>query len=138
MDILQTVKDAIHANDVYSGTLNLATLELKLKEYTSSIEKIIKKFFEKKRLRHTNTKVERINRLENQYNFFLFDERFFAVPKEFQFPKNMWLKQAWSCWLIGFPIYRNNVGDENLSIVKLEPFQNIRPTLLQKKLISVP
>ena len=39
MDILQTVKDSIHANDVQSGTLHLATLELKLKEYTSSEEK---------------------------------------------------------------------------------------------------
>ena len=99
MRILHITKDAIHANDVQSCTLNLVTLELKYKEHTSSVEKVIENIFEKKRLRDTNTRVERSNRLENQLNLFLYNERFFVVPKEFQFPKNMQLKQAWTCWL---------------------------------------
>ena len=125
MGILQTVKDAIHAND---------KLELKLKEHTSSVEKIIENVFEKKRLRDTNAQVERSNRLENQHNLILYNGRFFAVSKEFQFPKNMRLKQEWSCWLKGFPNYRNIIGDGNVRIVKINPFRNIRPTLLPKKI----
>ena len=46
----------------------------------------------------------------------------------------MRLKQAWSCWLKGSPNYRNNVGDGNVPIVKINPFLHIRPTLLPKKI----
>ena len=44
--IIQTVRDAIFANDLQSKTLYLATLENKLNEHTNSIEKIIEKVFE--------------------------------------------------------------------------------------------
>ena len=65
MCILQTIKDVIHVNDVQSDTH-----ELKLKDNTSSVDKIIENIFEKKRLRDTNAQVERSNRLENQHNLF--------------------------------------------------------------------
>ena len=39
--IIQTIRDAMYANDLQSGTLNLATLENKLNEHTTSVEKIM-------------------------------------------------------------------------------------------------
>ena len=100
--IIQTVKDAIYANDLQSGTLNLATLENKLNEHMTSVEKIIQIFFKNNNLISTDVAQQVINRNAEKV-FFAYDGKFYGLPKDFQFPKNMHLKQAWSCWRQGFP-----------------------------------
>ena len=60
MGILQAVKDSIHESDVHLGSLEMVTLEFKLIEHSCSVEKIIEKVFEKKRLKDKNLQVESI------------------------------------------------------------------------------
>ena len=42
--IIQTLRDAIFANNLQPGTLNLVMLENKLNEHTNSVEKKLRKF----------------------------------------------------------------------------------------------
>ena len=53
--IIQTVRDTIFANDLQSGTLNLATLENRLNEHTNSVEKIIEKVLETRSFNQSTT-----------------------------------------------------------------------------------
>lgn len=130
--IIQTVRDAIFANDLQSGTLNLATLENKLNEHTNSVEKIIEKVFETRGFNQSTTMAQQVIETGSRQELFSYDNRFYAVPKGFQFPKNMKLKQAWLCWRQGFPYYRQKENDK-IKIVSIKPFRQIKPTLLPKK-----
>ena len=104
--IIQTVRDAIFANDLQSGMLNLATLENELNEHTNSVEKNIEKVLETRGFNQSTTMAQQVIKTGSRQELFLYDNRFYAIPKGFQFHKNMKLKQAWLYWRQGFPYYR--------------------------------
>ena len=97
--IIQTVRDTIFANDIQSGTLNLATLKNKLNENVNNVEKNVEKVFESRGFNHSTTMGQQaVDKTNSRQELFLYENRFYVVPKGFKFPQNMKIKQAWFCW----------------------------------------
>ena len=90
----------------------------------------MKTYFKNNDLISTDIAQQVINR-NAEKAFFACDGKFYAVPKDFQCPKNLCLKQAWSCWRQGFPNFRHSENGQ-IHIVRIRPFRSIKPTMLPK------
>ena len=64
---------------------------------------------------------------------YCYDGKFWVVPKDYRFPTNMNLRNAWGCWIKN--LARNKAKDRNGELIAgpIPPFRNISRCYLPKK-----
>ena len=147
--IVAAVEGAIRANDVRSGVLNLATLEVRL--FIILLYLILTSTKQQTRLtRHSQEVKDIINSALDSRGFriapepvnnvrvtsegmFTYGGKFWDVPEDFRFPAKLRVESAWRCWLVGLPNYevnRNGVTHH----IPIKPFRKLKLSRIPKKL----
>ena len=72
-------------------------------------------------------------RVQSSSNLFLYDCKFWDVPRGFTFPGKMRIKAAWNCLLVRLPNYEANIDGVTYKI-PIKPFWNLKLLRLPKNL----